>query len=145
MPVKPIPDGYSSVTPSLLVDGAGKLIEFMQQAFAAKERLRIPMPDGSVAHAELTIGDSVVMVSDATAEYPAGQGFMHLYVEDVDNIYRKALAAGASSITEPADQFYGDRSAVVRDAFGNRWSLATHIEDVSDDEMQRRMAAMMGG
>ena len=145
MPVKPIPDEYHNVTPSLIVNGAGKLIDFMTQAFGAQERMRFPMPDGSVGHAELTIGDSVVMLSDATQEFPAAQSFIHLYAENVDDVYRKALAAGATSLREPRDEFYGDRSAVVADQFGNRWSIATHIEDVSEDEMQRRMAAMGQG
>jgi uncharacterized glyoxalase superfamily protein PhnB len=142
MPVQPKPDGYYNGTPQLLVNGAGKLIEFMRQAFGAQERMRFPMPDGSVAHAELTIGDSVVMVADATAEFPACEGFIHLYVDDVDSVYQKALAAGATSLRPPQDEFYGDRSSTVRDISGNRWSISTHIEDVSEEEMQRRMAAM---
>lgn len=143
MTVKKIPDGYHSVTSMLLADHASKLIEFMKQAFGAEQGFLMPGPEeGSVAHAELTIGDSVLMVSDATEQYPASQNGIHLYVEDVDAVYQKALEAGASTITEPTDQFYGDRSATVRDAFGNVWSIATHIEDVSEEEMQRRIAAM---
>jgi PhnB protein len=142
MAVKPIPDGYHSVTPMFVVDGAGRLIDFLNQAFGAAERLRMPMPDGSVAHAELTLGDSVVMVADATPEWPAQGCSVHLYVEDVDATYNRALQAGATSTMEPEDRFYGDRAAAVRDPFGNSWSLATHIEDVPEDEMMRRMAAL---
>lgn len=140
MAVKPIPDDYHTLTPFLTVDGADKLIDFMKSAFGAEERLRMPMPDGKVAHAELTIGDSVVMVSDATPEFTPMPGSIHVYVEDCDAIYKKALAAGAKSTMEPADQFYGDRSANIVDPLGNRWSIATHIEDVGDDEMMKRMA-----
>ena len=142
MSVKAIPDGYSSVTPFLTVDGAARLIDFMQTAFGAEERMRMPMPDGSVAHAELTVGDSVIMVADATPEFPAMPGSIHLYVQDCDATYGKALAAGAQSHMEPADQFYGDRSANIVDSLGNRWSIATHIEDVSEEDMMKRMAEM---
>jgi PhnB protein len=143
MAVKPIPDGYHSVTPMIVAEGAGKLIDFMKQAFDAEERLRMPMPGGSVAHAELTIGDSVVMVSDATPQWPAVGCSVHLYVEDVDAVYKRALEAGATSRMAPEDRFYGDRAAAVEDPSGNLWSLATHIEDVAEDEMVRRMATMM--
>ena len=102
-------------------------------------------PDGSVRHAEVRIGDSHVMMGEAGGEWTPMPAGIHLYVEDCDAIYRRALQAGGTSLREPADQFYGDRSAVVRDAFGNRWSLATYIEDVSDEEMSRRMAAMGPG
>ena len=143
MPVKPIPDGYHSVTPMLIADRASGLIEFMKQAFGAQERMLMPGPEaGSVAHAELLIGGSALMVSDSTEQYPPNQNGVHLYVEDVDAVYQKALGAGAKPIMAPMDQFYGDRSATVRDSFGNVWSIATHIEDVSEEEMMRRMAAM---
>lgn len=140
--VDAIPEGYHAVTPSLIADGAAKLIDFMRDAFGATERLRIPMPDGRVAHAEVTIGGSPVMVADAQPGYPAMPGFIHLYVNDVDNVYKKALAAGAASHMAPEDRFYGDRAAEVRDSFGNRWSLATHVRDVSEEEMQAAMKAM---
>jgi len=144
MPVKTPPDGYRSVTPMIIVEGAAGLIQFLESVFGAKERLRMPMPDGKVGHAELEIGDSVVMVADATPEFPAAGCSVHLYIPDVDAAYKKAVEAGATSTMEPADQFYGDRSAVVRDAYGNQWSLATHIEDVSHAETMRRMSAMTG-
>jgi PhnB protein len=142
MAVKPIPDGYPRVTPVLVVDGAAKLLDFIKTAFGGQERMRMPMPDGKVAHAEITIGDSLIMVADASPQVAAGQGNIFLYVENVDEVYKRALAAGARSEMELADQFYGERSGSVRDEFGNRWSLATHIEDVSEEEMMRRMAAM---
>ena len=145
MAVKPIPDGYPRVTPVLVVEGAGKLLDFMKAAFGAQERMRMPTPDGKVAHAEVSIGDSVIMVADATPQFAPAQGNIHLYVEGVDDVFKRALAAGAKSEMEPADQFYGDRSGSVRDQFGNLWSIATHIEDVSDEEMMKRMAAMGPG
>jgi len=142
VPVKPIPDGYHAVTPYLIVEGADKLIDFMEVAFGAVERMRMPGPGGVVGHAEMQIGDSVVMHADsAGAEnkvtFPA---MIHLYVEDTDGAYKAALAAGATSDREPADQFYGDRNAGVRDPFGNLWFISTHVEDVPPDEMERRSA-----
>jgi PhnB protein len=142
MPVKPIPDGYRTVTPTLIVDGADQLIRFATEAFGANERLRMPMPDGKVAHAELELGDSVIMVADAMEGFPAHPGYIHLYVEDADAVYRRALQAGATTVQEPQNQFYGDRSGAVADSFGNRWSISTHVEDVPEDEMMRRMAEM---
>ena len=102
----------------------------------------MPGPGGAIMHAEMRIGDTMVMLSDATPENPPMPIMIHLYVEDADRVYKRALAAGASSLREPADQFYGDRSAGVKDAFGNQWWLATHIEDVSPQELQKRAAAM---
>jgi PhnB protein len=146
MPVKPVPDDYRKVTPMLVVDDATRLIDFIKKAFGAEERLRIPMPDNKIGHCELTLGDSVIMVADGSPQFPAvGKGDLHLFVEDCDATYRTAVAAGGVSEMEPADQFYGDRSAVVRDPLGNRWSIATHVEDVSTEETMRRMSAMMGG
>ncbi len=142
MAVKKQPEGYHSVTPYIVVDGAEKLISFMTQAFGAKERMRMPGPGGKLMHAEVEIGDSTVMLSDVMPENPATPGMIHLYVDEVDATYKKAMAAGAKSGRAPEDRFYGDRAADVRDAFGNRWSLATHIEDVSEEEMGKRMAAM---
>ena len=141
MAVQPIPEGYHSVTPYLIVEGAAKLIDFAKAAFGAEERSRMAGPGGAIMHAEISIGDSVVMLSDAMAEFPPTKAMIHLYVPEVDAAYRSALAAGATSEREPADQFYGDRSASVRDAFGNRWYVATHVEDVSPEEMEKRAAA----
>ncbi len=137
----PIPEGHHTVTPFLRVADAAKLIDFLKQAFAATETFRMDGPDGTVAHAEVKIGDSIVMIGQAPAGQ-AMQAMLHLYVPDTDAVYRSAMAAGATSIREPADQFYGDRSGGVRDICGNEWWMATHIEDVSQEEMERRMAAM---
>jgi PhnB protein len=138
--VKSIPDGYHTVTPYLLVQGADKLIDFAKKAFNATETGRYSMPDGSVGHAEIRLGDSVIMLSDAMGEAnkPTSAG-IHLYVEDCDATYQRALDAGATSTMQPADQFYGDRSAGVKDPFGNRWWIATHKEDLSKEEIAKRM------
>lgn len=142
MAVKPIPEGYHSVTPYLVVEGAGALIDFAKQALDAEETFRMPGPQGQIMHAELRLGDSMVMLADASgADNPPMPAMIHLYVPDVDSYYKRALAAGATSLREPADQFYGDRSAGVQDKFGNRWWLATHVEDVPADEMEKRAAA----
>jgi PhnB protein len=138
MAAKPIPEGYQSVTPYLIVEGAEKLLDFVNQAFGAEERFRMDGPDGSVAHAEVRIGDSVVMLADASEQWPATPGNIHLYVEDCDETYRRALEAGATSVQELADQFYGDRSGGVRDPVGNLWWIVTHVEDVSEEEIKTR-------
>ena len=149
MAMRPIPEGYSSITPFLIVKGAKKAIDFYKQAFGATELMRFDGPDGSIAHAELQLGDSRIMVSDehpqmgfrgpqADGGTPVG---LMLYVEDVDRVFRRALAAGAKTQRELQDQFYGDRSGTLIDPFGHCWTVATHVEDVSPDEMQRRMEA----
>jgi uncharacterized glyoxalase superfamily protein PhnB len=142
MAVKPIPDGYHSVTPYLVVQGAAKLIEFLKKAFGAEEVFP-PMrgPDGAIMHAELRIGDSIVMMGDAGGEFQPMQSMIHLYVGDADAVCKRALQAGATSVRELADQFYGDRSAGVKDLCGNFWWIATHKEDVSPEELARRAAA----
>ena len=143
MDVKPIPEGYHTVTPYLVVDGADKLIDFLKQAFGAEERFRMAGDGDRVGHAEVAIGDSVIMMGDA-ATAPSGRSFpamIHLYVENADEMYRKALEAGATSLREPADQFYGDRTGGVTDPFGNQWWIATHVEDVPPDEIARRAEA----
>lgn len=145
MPVKPIPDEYRAVTPYLVVQGAADLIAFIRDVFGAEERMRFPGPGGTIGHAELVLRDSTIMVSDAGSMNPAMPGMLMVYVENVDETYRKALAAGATSRMAPEDRFYGDRAADVEDRFGNRWSLATHVEDVSPEEMQRRMQTAMPG
>jgi PhnB protein len=139
--LNPIPKGFGTVTPFLKVADAAKQIEFLQKAFAAQITFRMNGPDGSLIHAEAKIGDSMVMIGQA----PPGQemrSMINLYVPDTDASYHSAIAAGATSIREPADQFYGDRSGGVRDICGNEWWMATHIEDVSKEEMERRMKAM---
>ena len=143
MPVKHIPDGYHSVTPYLVVEGAAKLIDFLKQTFDATEIHRIGPPGGPVMHAEVRIGDSIIMMGDANPQAKPTTAMIHVYVTDADDTYRRALKAGATAVREPADQFYGDRSGGVRDAFGNQWWIATHIEDVPPDEMGRRAEAAM--
>lgn len=151
--VKPIPDNYPRITPALVIDGAGRAIDFYRQVFDAQERLRIDDPSGKVGHAELEIGDGVIMLSDEYPEMeivgPQKTGgtpvSLNVYVEDVDAVYDRAITAGATSLRPVMDQFYGDRSGQFLDPFGHRWNVSTHIEDVSPDEMGRRAAAAMGG
>ena len=151
--VKPIPDGYPRVTPYLCVDGAEAAIEFYTAVLGAQERMRMPGPDGKIGHAELMLGDSVIMLADEAPEMgalsPGSVGgtpvTISVYVEDADAVFDAALGAGAKSLQPVADQFYGDRSGQFEDPFGHRWSVATHVEDVPPEEMERRMAEMMGG
>ncbi len=149
--VKPIPTGYHSVTPYLVVSQGAKAIEFYKKAFGATEVMRMDGPGGTIVHAELQIGDSRIMLSDMVMqkEYaapslttPTSISLM-IYVEDVDKVAAQAVAAGIKTEREVQDQFYGDRTGNFVDPFGHRWTLATHIEDVSEDEINRRMAAMM--
>lgn len=137
--VKPIPEGYHSVTPYMMVEGAAKLIGFAKRTFNAEQTVLMNRPDGSVAHAELKIGDSVVMTADATNEFPAMPTQLYVYVDNVDATFKRALEAGATVVQEPKTQFYGDRNASVRDPMGNIWGIATHVEEVSPEEMQIRM------
>jgi len=139
--VKPIPDGYHSLTPVVVVDGASRLIDFLKQVLNAEEEEVYKGPDGRVIHAELRIGDSVLMISDSNPQFPALPAMVNVYTEDVDAAYKRALKAGATSLREPANQFYGDRSAGIKDAHGNQWWIATHIEDVSQEELEKRMKA----
>lgn len=141
MSVRPIPEGHHTVTPYLIVSDVRAEIAFLERALDATNAHVSATPDGRVMHAEVQIGDSKVMLGEATSEWPPMPCMLHLYVPDVDRIYKQAVGAGATSLREPADQFYGDRSAGVKDAEGNQWWLATHVEDVSPEEMERRMAA----
>lgn len=145
MPVKARPDGYHSVTPYLVVDGAARLIDFLQQAFDAVEVERFGAPGNRIGHAELRIGDLLVMLGDARGDYKATQAMLYVYVEDVDATFQRALAAGALSVQEPTDHFYGDRSGGVKDPCGNLWYTATHIEDVPPLELKRRAREAMQG
>jgi PhnB protein len=150
--VKPIPEGYHSVTPYLCCRNAGAAIDFYKKAFGATELMRMPAPGDKVGHAEIQIGDARVMLADEFAEMgflsPQSIGgspvMMHIYVEDVDATVPKAVAAGAKVKRPVADQFYGDRGGEIEDPFGHRWYVSTHKEDVSPEEMQKRMAAMSG-
>lgn len=150
--VSPQPETYSTVNPSLAIDGAGDAIEFYKAVFGAIERLRMPAPEGKVAHCELQFGDSVVMVAD---EFPEAAFFgprkyggtpiaLSVYVDDVDEVFALALEAGATAIRQPEDQFYGDRAGQFEDPWGHRWGVATHIEDVSAEELQRRQRELFG-
>ncbi|MCA1554497.1 MAG: VOC family protein [Chloroflexi bacterium] len=144
MPVTPIPEGYHTVTPYLVVPNAPAFMQFLQAAFGAQETVRMTDPSGRIAHAEVTIGDSVMMLAEASDTASHSPAMIHLYVDDCDAAYQRALVAGAISLRAPTDQFYGDRSAGVKDAFGNQWWLATHVEDVPPDELQRRAEARSG-
>ena len=139
--VKAKPDNYHNVTPYLVVNGASKLLDFAKDVFGAEEYARMDGPNGTIGHAEFRIGDSVIMCADASPENPARTGALVIYVDDCDATYRKALEAGGSKDMEPEDQFYGDRRAGVN-AFGVGWWMHTHIEDVSMEDMEKRMAAM---
>jgi len=141
MAAKPIPDGYHTVTPYLVVQGVDKLIDFLKKAFGAKERFRHKRPDGGTGHAEVTIGDSIVMMGEASEAWKATSAMIYLYVNDVDETYKRALQAGGKSMMEPTNMFYGDRSGAVIDPCGNQWGIATHVEDVSQEEMARRAKA----
>src|SRR5215469_3035588 len=127
MAVRAIPEGYHSVTPMLVVKGAAKLIDFMKEAFDAEEAFRMPSPSGEIMHAEVKVGDSVVMLNDAMRQSPNNSS-LFLYVTDVDSVYQRALKAGATSLSAPANMFWGDRMAQVTDPFGNQWGIATNIE-----------------
>ena len=151
--VKPIPEGYPILSPYLCVDGAAAAIDFYVKVFGAQERMRIPAPDGKIGHAELQVGDAVIMLSDEYPEMdvrgPKSIGgspvTISLYVEKVDDTFARAIAEGAKELRKVENQFYGDRSGQFEDPFGHRWSVATHVEDVSPEEMQRRAAQFMDG
>lgn len=151
--VKPIPDGYHSVTPYLIVKGAARAIEFYKTAFGAEELVRMVQPDGAIGHAEIRIGNSMVMLADENpatrALSPQAVGgtpvLMHLFVEDVDAVFNRAVAAGGSVERPLKDQFYGDRTGGIVDPFGHRWYVATHKEDVTPEELRKRAAAAAAG
>lgn len=153
MPVSPVPDGFHSVTPYLIVKDAAGAIEFYKQAFDAAEIMKLEGPGGSIAHAEVRIGDSPIMMAGEHPQMgalsPESIGgspvSMCVYTEDADKMFQQALDAGGEQIRPVQDQFYGDRSGTLKDPFGHQWTIATHIEDVTDEDMQRRMAEMMQG
>jgi PhnB protein len=142
MPVKPIPDGYHTFTPYYVVDGASEFIDFLVNAFGGKEHFRMPMPNGKLGHAEVRIGDSMVMLADQSPAYGAKSMQGMLYVADCDAVVAKAVAAGAEIVRPLENQFYGDRSASLKDKWGNDWTVSTHVEDVSPEEIDRRMKAL---
>jgi PhnB protein len=151
--VKAIPAGHHTVTPYLAIKNASKALEFYKQAFGAIESYKLMMPDGRLGHAEIRLGDSMIMLSDEFPEYggkapetlDGSPVSIHLYVEDVDAFFRKALAAGAKERKPVMNQFYGDRSGQLEDPFGHLWWVATHKEDVAPEEMQKRVQAMFAG
>jgi PhnB protein len=146
MAVKPIPEGYRTYTPYYVVDGAAQFIDFLKKAFGAEETLRMPAPGGKIGHAEVRIGDSMVMLADPNPpEQGAKQMSGLLYVNDADSVFKNAVAAGGQGVRPPENMFYGDRMAGVADKWGNYWSIATHIEDVSPEEIKRRMASQKHG
>jgi PhnB protein len=146
--VKPIPDGYPRVTPYLIVDGGGAAIDFYGKVFGTSERMRMPGPEGKIGHAELEIGDSLIMLADEHPEMgirgPKAIGgspvTISVYVDDVDGVFQRALAEGATTTRQVENQFYGDRTGQFEDPFGHRWSVATHVEDVPSEEMAKRAA-----
>jgi PhnB protein len=140
------PAGYNTVIPYLVVeDGAERLIAFIVDVLDGSEIMRMPAPDGRIAHAEMRIGDSVVMLADASSPAEVTTAMLHLYVPDTDATYRRAMSGGATSLREPTTEFYGDRMSGVRDAHGNKWYFATHDEDISEEEMARRAAEAAQG
>jgi PhnB protein len=150
---KPIPEGYPQVTPYLAVDDANRAIEWYSTVFGTRERMRLGAPDGKVGHAELELGDSLLMLADEFPEMgmrsPKAVGgtpvTISLYVDDVDGVFERAVQGGAKPLRQVEDQFYGDRVGSFEDPFGHRWSVATHVEDVPPDEMERRAAEAMDG
>ena len=151
--VKPIPEGYHTATPYLIINGAGDAIEFYKKAFGATELLRFAMPDGQIGHAEIKIGDSPIMMADEHPQmgYRSPQSLggspvsIMIYVEDVDQVFDQAIAAGAKSKDAVQDKFYGDRSGTLEDPFGHIWHIATHKEDISLEEMHKRATAAAAG
>jgi len=149
--VKPIPDGYHTLTPYLLIEGATAAIEFYKQAFGAEEILRMDAPDGKIGHAELRIGDSMIMLADVpeSSKAPKALGgtpvLLHLYVPDADAVFDQAVTAGAEVVAPVTDQFYGDRNGRVTDPFGHQWAISTHKEDLTLEEINERAAKLHGG
>lgn len=150
--VKPIPDGYPRMTPYLIVDGAAQAIEFYKKVFGATEKMRMPSPGGKIGHAELTLGDSMIMLADEHPEmgarapraYGGAAVSLMVYVPNVDDTVKTASAAGAKIVRQVENQFYGDRMGSIEDPFGHRWYVATHVEDVPPEELAKRAAAAMG-
>ena len=139
MSVNPIPENSHTISPYLIIKDVNRQIEFIQKAFNGDLITHLDGPEGSIIHAEVRIGDSRVMMGNSSDEYPPMPAMLYVYVENMDDVYQQALHAGGESLKEPKDQFYGDRTANVKDPFGNIWSISTHVEDVSDEEMARRL------
>jgi PhnB protein len=144
MAAKPVPDGYHTVTPYLTVRDAPKVIEFLQQAFGAKiSHEPIKRPDGTIMHAQVTVGDSPIMIGEESEMAKPTTSSLYLYVPDVDSVYQRAVKAGGNTVMEPTDMFYGDRSGAVKDPSGNSWFIATHKEDVAPQELAKRAEAFL--
>lgn len=151
MPAQPIPDGYHNVTPYIIVKGCADALDFYKKAFDAEEVMRLDMPGGVIGHAEIRIGDSIVMMADehpqmnalAPGHYGGSPQHLMIYTEDCDAMFKKALEQGAVEERPMADQFYGDRSGMLKDPFGHQWNIATHKEDLTPEEIDRRMTEMM--
>jgi PhnB protein len=150
---RPIPEGHNTVSPYLIVNGAARALDYYARAFGAVELFRHAGPDGKIGHAEIKIGDTIVMLADehpdhdahAPGKFGGSPVGLHLYVENVDDVVNRAIAAGGTIKRPVADQFYGDRNGAVEDPFGHTWHVSTHIEDVSAEELDRRVKAMMSG
>ena len=140
MSATPIPEGYPAVSPYLMVKDAAKFIDFMSDVFDAQVVRQMMQPDGKIGHTDLRIGDSVIMLSEAREPHAPTPVMLHIYVQDVDSVFERAIQAGGTAISQPKDQFYGDRSAGVREPTGNTLWIGTHIEDVSEQELRRRSA-----
>ncbi|MGI8992383.1 MAG: VOC family protein [Bryobacteraceae bacterium] len=141
MGVHYIPEGHTNVVPYIVVPGIGKLIDFLKAVFDAEETERMARPDGAIMHAQVKIGGSILMMGEPQGEFGSMPSQLYVYVRDTDDVYKRAIEAGGTSLMEPADQFYGDRNAGVKDPFGNQWWIATHKEDVSPEELRVRAAA----
>ncbi len=142
--VEAIPPEYGALTPYIVTPRCAEAIEFYKRVFGATERMRMPMPDGSIGHAEVQIGDSVLMLATGGEQWPATSSLTCVYVEDCDAVFQRAVDAGAKVLEPLSDKFYGDRAGSVLDPFGQRWSIMTHKEDVSPEEVERRMKSMGG-
>ena len=140
MTVKPVPEGYTTVTPWLISRDTAQLIDYVKEAFDAEEIARLTGSDGRIEHAEVRIGDSVVMMFDTKPDWPPTPGFLRLYAADADAVHRQAVAAGGTSVTEVTHLFFGDRVGRIRDPLGNLWWIQTHIEDLTPQEMERRLS-----
>jgi PhnB protein len=142
MTVEPIPEGFHTVTPYLVVQGVARLIDYLKEAFQAEEIERMARHDGTIMHAMVKIGDSVIMMGEGGGTFEPRPASLYMYVADTDGVYQQALQAGGTSVMEPADQFYGDRNAGVKDPSGNYWWIATHKEDMSPEELRKRAEAL---
>ena len=152
MATKPVPDNYPRVAPYLAIDGAGAAIDFYKKAFGATERMRMPGPDGKVGHAEIEIEGGLIMLADeygpmdfhSPKKVGGSPVMIHIYVNDIDALAKRAREAGAEIMREPTTQFYGDRQCSIKDPFGHVWSFATHVEDVSEEELKKRASKLAG-